>query len=90
MTNETTGDQAPEATAPPPQIAPQVRAQLAFAAAHARRERGLVREPVTRDDTAEELSSKAAANRARVAFLARKGATMQDWIKHCEAEADRH
>ncbi len=88
MTNETTGDQEPEATAPPPQIAPQVRAQLAFAAAHARRERGLVREPVTRDDSAEELASKAEANRARVAFLSQKGATMQGWLQHCEAERD--
>jgi hypothetical protein len=88
MTNENAGDHELRSIVVPPHVATQLRGQLAFAAAHARRESGTPREPVTRDDTAEELPSKAEANRARVAFLAQKGATMQGWIKHCEAEAD--
>jgi hypothetical protein len=60
--------------------------RLAFAAAQARWEaRPQVVGPVTRDDEAEEPASKAAGNRARVAFLSIKGATMQGWLAHSTA-----
>jgi hypothetical protein len=41
---------------------------------------------LTRDDEGEEPASKAEANRARVAFLAIRGSTMQGWLTHCAAE----
>ena len=72
----------------PPHIATRTRTQLALAAAQARWEISVPRGPVMRDDVAEELPSKAEANRARVAFLAHKGATMKGWIAHCAAGTD--
>jgi len=42
--------------------------------------------PVTGDDVGEELASKAGENRARVAFLSTKGATMKGWLDHCQAD----
>ena len=72
----------------PPHIAKQTRTQLALAAAQAHWDLSVPRGPVTRDDVAEELPSKAAANRARVAFLAHKGATMKGWMAQCAAGTD--
>lgn len=37
--------------------------------------------PVERDDSSEELISKAAENRARVKFLSTRGTTMRDWLE---------
>ena len=61
----------------------------AFAAAQARWEaRPKIIGPVTRDDEAEEPASKAAGNRARVAFLSIKGATMQGCLAHGTADPE--
>ena len=62
------------------------RTRHAFEAAQARWEARPREGPVTRDDEAEEPASKAAGNRARVAFLAVKGATMQCWLAHGTAD----
>lgn len=64
--------------------------RLAFEAAQARWEAMPLIGPVTRDDEREEPASKAVGNRARVAFLSVKGATMQGWIAHCAADSNLH
>ena len=64
--------------------------RLAFAAAQARWEARPLVGPVTRNDEGEEPAGKAAGNRARVAFLAVKGATMQGWLTHCASESRSH
>jgi hypothetical protein len=88
MIEASTVKHKPRSLVVPPHIAKQTRTQLALAAAQARWEISVSRGPVMRDDVAEELPSKAEANRARVAFLAHKGATMKGWLAHCAAGTD--
>ena len=88
MIEDSTVHHEPLSIVVPPHIATRTRTQLALAAAQARWEISVPGGPVTRDDVGEELPSKAEANRARVAFLAHKGATMKGWIAHCAAGTD--
>jgi hypothetical protein len=88
MIEDRTESPRPLSIAVPPHIATRTRTQLALAAAQAHWDLSVPRGPVMRDDVAEELPSKAEANRARVAFLAHKGATMKGWLAHCAAGTD--